>query len=129
MIGMTLILGISVLVPQLAMAKRQHPTAALSAPTLISPSNGATVSGTVTFAWTAIAGAARYHIQVGSGTNFGEQSNIIENWSLTKPSYTFTITPGFVVYFPHLYWRVQAIDANNVQGPWSAVWEFRTTNP
>jgi hypothetical protein len=102
----------------------------LTAPTLISPANGTTLpTGELTFAWTAVPGAARYHIQAGLNTYFDEQSNIIEYWSLTSPSYSFTITPGFVVYFPRLYWRVQAIDANNVQGPWSEVWKVSFTQP
>jgi hypothetical protein len=102
----------------------------LTAPTLLSPANGSTVhTGDVTFAWSAVPGAARYHIQAGLNPYFDEQFNIIENWSLTEPSYTFNVTPGFVEYFPHLYWRVQAIDANNVQGPWSEVWLFYLASP
>src|SRR6266498_3226627 len=63
------------------------------------------------------------------GTNFDQTYNIIENWSLTESSYTFNVTPGFVVYFPRLYWRVQAIDANNVQGPSSEMWQFNLVSP
>jgi len=109
------------------------PTAApvtLTAPTLLSPANGSTVhSGDVTFSWTAVPGAAHYHIQAGLNPYFDGQYNIIEHWSLTEPLYTFNVTPGFVEYFPHLYWRVQAIDANNVQGPWSEVWLFNLVSP
>jgi len=102
----------------------------LTAPTLLSPANGSTVhTGDVTFAWSAVPGAARYHIQAGLNTYFDGQYNIIEWWNLTDPSYTFTVTPGFVEYFPHLYWRVQAIDANNVYGPWSEVWYFNLVSP
>ena len=102
----------------------------LVAPTLLSPANGSTVhTGNVTFSWSAVPGAARYHLQAGSGTAFDGQYNIIEYWGLTSPSYTFNVTPGFVVYFPRLYWRVQAIDANNVQGPWSQVWQFNLVSP
>ena len=94
----------------------------LTAPTLLSPENGATIhTGNLTFSWTPVPGAARYHFQAGSGTSFDQQYNILENWSLTEPSYTFNVPSGFVVYVPRLYWRVQAIDANNVQGPWSEV--------
>ena len=102
----------------------------LTAPTLLSPANGSTVhTGDVTFAWSAVPGAARYHIQAGLNTYFDGQYNIIEWWNLTVLSYTFTATPGFVEYFPHLYWRVQAIDANNVYGPWSEVWYFNLVSP
>jgi hypothetical protein len=71
----------------------------------------------------------RYHLQAGLNQYHDQQYNILEPWGLTEPSYTFNITPGFVVYFPRLYWRVQAIDANNVAGPWSEVWLVRITNP
>jgi hypothetical protein len=123
--------------PDKAIKPRRTPTptpttapVTLTAPTLLSPANGSTVhTGDLTFTWTAVLGAARYHIQAGLNTYFDQQSNIIEQWSLTDPSYTFNVTPGFVEYFPHLYWRVQAIDANNVQGPWSEVWYFNLVSP
>ena len=96
----------------------------LTAPILLSPPYGATVGGQVTMKWSAVPGAARYHLQAGLNQYFDGQFNIIEQWSLTDTSYTFTASPGFVEYFPHLYWRVQAIDANNVQGLWSEVGYF-----
>ncbi|RPJ20216.1 MAG: hypothetical protein EHM33_28890 [Chloroflexi bacterium] len=106
------------------------PSVGLTAPTLLAPANGTTVhTGNLTFAWTAVPGAARYHLQAAGGTAFDQQYNIIEYWSLTEPSYTFNVTPGFVVYFPRLYWRVQAIDANHVQGPWSEVWLVNLVSP
>jgi hypothetical protein len=93
----------------------------LTAPTVVSPENGATVhTGNLTFRWSPVPGAARYHIQAGG---------IIENWGLTDTSYTFNVTPGFVTYYPRLYWRVQAIDANNVQGPWSEWWVIYLVSP
>jgi hypothetical protein len=101
----------------------------LTAPTLISPPQGATVSGQVTFMWSAVPGATRYHLQAGLHPYFDQQYNIIEQSGLTEPSYSFYASPGFVFYFPHLYWRVRAIDANNVQGPWSEVGYFNLTNP
>lgn len=102
----------------------------LTAPTLISPANGATVhTGNLTFTWNPVPGAVRYHLQAGLNPYHDQQYNILDRWSLTEPSYTFNVTPGFVVYFPRLYWRVQAIDANNVAGPWSEVWLVRITNP
>jgi len=98
---------------------------ALTAPTLIAPSNGTTVPlGNVTWRWNSVPGAARYHLQAGRGPNLDAQYNIIDRYNLTEPSYTFNITSGFRFYFPQLYWRVRAIDANNVPGPWSQVWMF-----
>jgi hypothetical protein len=97
----------------------------LAAPTLIAPANGATVPlGNVTWSWKPVPGAARYHLQAGRGPNLDGQYNIIDRWSLTEPSYTFNITSGFRFYFPQLYWRVRAFDANNNPGPWSEVRMF-----
>src|SRR5262245_56564876 len=64
-------------------------TGPLPAPTLLSPPNGATVSGVVTLAWRAVPGAARYHLQAGLNPYHDEQSNIIDKGSLTDTSYTF----------------------------------------
>ncbi len=101
----------------------------LRAPTLLSPANNATLhAGNVTWSWTAVPGAARYHLQAGLNTAFDQQYNIIDQGS-TTPSYTFNASPGFIFYFPHLYWRVQAIDANNVAGPWSEVWWVNLVSP
>ncbi|RPI93239.1 MAG: hypothetical protein EHM40_10480 [Chloroflexi bacterium] len=104
---------------------RRPPSGGLTAPTLISPANGTTVPlGNVTWAWNPVPGASRYHLQAGRGPNLDAQYNIIDRFNLTQPSYTFNITSGFRVYFPQLYWRVRAVDANNVQGPWSEVRMF-----
>lgn len=102
----------------------------LTAPVLISPANGATVhTGNLTWSWNPVPGAARYHLQAGGGPWFDQQYNIIDRGGLTEPSYTFNLTSGFVFYFPRLYWRVQAIDANNVAGPWSEVRQIKLVSP
>ena len=105
---------------------RQPPAGgALTAPALISPANGTTVPlGNVTWSWKPVPGAARYHLQAGRGSSLDAQYNIIDRYNLTQPSYTFNITAGFRFYFPQLYWRVRAVDANNVPGPWSEVRMF-----
>jgi hypothetical protein len=81
------LLGISALTLQssMAMAKKGHPSPTPTptsilhgAPTLLSPANGAFVSANPTLVWRAVSGAARYHLQVGSGTSFDEQANAIE---------------------------------------------------
>ncbi len=100
--------------------------ASLTAPTLRTPANNATLHpGNVTWSWTPVPGAVRYHLQAGGGTFFDQQYNIIEYWGLTTTSWSFDVSSGFIFYFPHLYWRVQAIDANNNYSPWS---EVRTIN-
>jgi hypothetical protein len=121
--------------PTLAEAKRKPiraPTPApvqLPAPTLLSPPNSATVSGQVNFVWSAVPGAARYHLQAAPNPYHDAQFNIIDQWGLTDTSYPFYASPDFMVYFPHLYWRVQAIDANDFQGSWSEIWYFNFTSP
>ena len=134
-------LAFSMTKPTVAEAKRKPtrtptslPTATpapveLTAPTLLSPPDGATVSGQVTFVWSTVQGAAHYHLQAGLNPYHDGQFNIIDQWSLTDTSYSFYASPDFVFYFPHLYWRVQAIDANYVGGPWSEVWYFNLTSP
>ncbi len=104
--------------------------AGLTAPTLLTPANNVTLHpGNVTWSWTAVPGAVRYHIQAGNGTAFDQQYNIIEYWDLTTTSWSFDVSSGFIFYFPHLYWRVQAIDANNNYGPWSQVWVTNFVSP
>jgi len=85
-----LMLGVAAFAPyaptsfNAAAKPRRTPTptsvpATLTAPTLISPANGSTVhTGDVTFAWSAVHGAARYHLQAALGTAFDQQYNIIE---------------------------------------------------
>ena len=106
---------------------RQPPSGGtLTAPTLLSPANGSTVPlGNVTWSWRPVPGAVRYQLQGGRGTSLDAQYNIIDRYSLTEPTYTFNITAGFRFYFPQIYWRVRAFDANNNPGPWSEVWMFK----
>jgi hypothetical protein len=104
---------------------RPAPREALAAPTLLAPANGITVPlGNVTWSWRPVSGAARYQLQAGRGPNLDAQYNIIDRYNLTTTSYTFNITAGFRFYFPQLYWRVRAFDANNSPGPWSEVRMF-----
>jgi len=115
-------------------AGRGHPTSTsnsmavmLGAPTLISPAKGAFVRPNPTLVWSSVSGAARYHLQLAGGTYFDQQANFIDNWNVTSTSYYMSAHPE--AYFKHVYWRVQAISANNVQGPWSAVSDFTIVTP
>lgn len=134
------VLALSMTAPTVAEAQRKptrtpipSPTATpapqLPAPTLLSPPNGATVSGEVTLVWSAAPGAAYYHLQAGLNPYHDQQFNIIEEWSLTDTSYSFTSSDDFIFYFPHLYWRVQALDANRDPGLWSEVWRVDFAGP
>ena len=104
---------------------RRPPAGGLAAPTLISPADGIIVPlGNVTWSWKPVPGAVRYQLQGGRGANLDAQYNIIDRLSLTEPTYTFNITSGFRFYFPQIYWRVRAFDANHNPGPWSEVRMF-----
>jgi hypothetical protein len=98
----------------------------LTAPTLISPPNGAVVSGQVTFEWSPVRGAACYVWEGGLTTNFGEQSNLYSS-CLTDTAYTILLPSGWEQYWPHLYWHVHARDRLDSDitgrfGPWSETW-------
>jgi hypothetical protein len=123
-----LIFGMAAFAPYSPISSNELQETNLTAPLLISPANGATLSpGSVTLTWNPVRGAACYHVQAGLGTNMNEQSNVIDRGCVTGTSYTFTASPGFIVYFPHLHWRVQArttTDVNGTYGPWSEVWRI-----
>lgn len=125
---LVVMLSLGTFVPALAapeVSHRRPPSGGLTAPALIAPANGVTVPlGNVTWSWNPVPGAVRYHLQGGRGPNLDAQYNIIDRFNLTEPTYTFNITSGFRFYFPQIYWRVRAVDANNNPGPWSEVRVF-----
>ena len=94
-----LMLGMAAYLPQMPQANSElrkpkstptpQPTATassnqLTALVLISPAYRATESREVTLVWSAVTGAARYHVQAGLNTYFDEQSNIIDRSDLTS---------------------------------------------
>ena len=75
--------------------------AAPGVPTLVSPSNGATnVSIAPTLAWSPVAGALYYHLQVSTSATF--TSALVDKDSITATSYP---VPGLSNATPY-YWRV-----------------------
>jgi hypothetical protein len=125
--ALLVVLGLALTVPQqTAMARRRPPrptptprssSAPLVAPEAIWPTEGALVEAHPTLRWTAVPGAVRYHLQ----------ASLVDNWSLSEPGYLFLAHPE--AYNPNVFWRVQAIDANHVQGPWSPYYHFTVTTP
>lgn len=144
-VGVAFLLAFNMFQPTLVEAKRPPSptprppptgTAApdeLPAPELLSIANAATVStGEITFAWSAVPGAACYQLQAGVDQFLDQQFNPIDRGCITATSYTFNASPRFVIYFPQLYWRVRArttADINAIYGPWSVVWYFRFSKP
>jgi len=92
-----------------------------AAPTLRSPSNGATgVSRTPTLSWNASTGASSYRVQVSTSSSFG--TLVYDQSGITSTSTTVSGLGSRVTY----YWRVDASNASGT-GAWSTTWHFRTT--
>ena len=80
----------------------------LSAPTLSSPADGATVPGTsVTFTWTALAGAYRYQLEVNSSSFWEKRTR---KYRGNADDVTKTVT-RFSNDGTRYYWRVRARNA------------------
>lgn len=87
------------------------------APALVSPTDGATVSGPdVTFTWDAVTGATKYYHQVASNASMQNPKETV----LT--TITTVVTPGAAGTW---WWRVRAsVSGQSTYTPWSAVWSF-----
>ncbi|MGD8782512.1 MAG: RHS repeat-associated core domain-containing protein [Ignavibacteria bacterium] len=80
---------------------------AQSAPTLITPSDGATnVYTDQVFSWSSVEGATSYHIQISTSSYFGW--NQIDESGITTTSYQAS---GLYIYTPY-YWRVGVVTAS-----------------
>lgn len=91
-----------------------------SAPTLVSPENGATsVSKTPTLQWNNSTGATSYRVQVSTKPSFG--TLVYDQSGITSTSATVTRLGGGTT----CYWRVSAANSSGTSG-WSAVWSFKT---
>jgi hypothetical protein len=94
--------------------------AVLSAPTLSSPTDGATgVSKTPTLSWNAVTGATSYQVQVSTSSSFA--SFVVDQSGITGTSYNLTGLSDSTVY----YWKVSASNAAGA-GSASATRSFRT---
>ena len=94
--------------------------AAPTAPTLSSPSDGATgVSKAPTLGWSASSGATSYRVQVSTSSSFATFS--VDQSGITATSYALSGLADSTLY----YWRVSATNVAGT-GSYSAVWSFRT---
>jgi hypothetical protein len=93
------------------------PTGPLSAPTLVSPADRATVAQPITFDWSDVANAATYVIQIDTSSNF-----------TTPLTYTasVSVSTATVSGLParDLFWRVRAVSASGTNGPFSSTRRF-----
>jgi hypothetical protein len=94
----------------------------LQAPNLISPpnnSNGQSV--TPLLDWDSVANSSAFHVQVSADSMFG--STVLDTaLSVTQ----VTVPAGRLSNYTLYYWKVRATNAGG-NGPWSIIWNFRTT--
>jgi hypothetical protein len=94
-----------------------------ASPTLIAPANNSTgQSLTPQLDWSTVTGTAGYRVQVSVDSNFAatafDSSNVIRD--------SIIIPVGRLINNTKYYWRVNATNAGGT-GPWSPVWNFRTS--
>jgi hypothetical protein len=111
------------------------PPPILTAPTLLTPANGSTVTLPLTFSWTAVTGAWGYQIQFALNSTFSPVL-VGLNESGTSLQIGGSAASGASVPIGNqagltLYWRVRAVAAPSPVanplpsvGPWSKVWSF-----
>ena len=87
-----------------------------SAPSLLTPGNGATVSQPVNFDWSNVSGATSYQIQIDNSSSMSAPLVV---------SQTVTTSQASIGGLPaqQLWWRVRAINSGG-NGPFSAVRSF-----
>jgi hypothetical protein len=91
-----------------------------AAPTLASPSNGATgVSTAPTLGWNASSGATSYRLQVSASSTFS--SPVVDQSGITGNSYPVSGLANSMLH----YWRVNATNAGGTSD-WSSTWIFTT---
>jgi hypothetical protein len=89
----------------------------IGAPTLVSPANGASVSGTsVTFQWTAVSGAVDYRLVVSASSNIMETTKYKRNVTMGSGAVTSYVDTGYTGQNTKFYWWVWAYAAD---GPYS----------
>jgi hypothetical protein len=91
-------------------------TGPLAAPALSAPASGGRVTAgqSVTFSWSAVAGAASYAVQVDDSTAFTAPLTVSQ--SVTGTQFSTSTLPKAT-----LSWRVRAVDAAGNPGTWSSV--------
>ena len=93
-----------------------------AAPTLSSPTNGATgVSTSPTLTWNTSSGATSYRLQVSTSSAFSTLT--IDQNGITTTSLAISGLANGTLY----YWRVNATNSVGTSG-WSSVWNFTTVS-
>jgi hypothetical protein len=99
------------------------------APTQLAPTTGSVIDGHPTFSWAPSEAAAKYELQVATGTSLSStfaSSTIQDDVTTYATSYT-SENKSYPQDKGTLWWRVRAIDAKGNAGAWSAPWSFTQT--
>jgi len=89
------------------------------APTLVAPSNAATVPQPVTLDWTSVPNAATYEVQVDNSSTI--QAPFVANPTVVASQVTLSGLPANT----WLWWRVRARNSAGVAGPFSSTRSFK----
>jgi uncharacterized repeat protein (TIGR01451 family) len=93
-----------------------EPTSTINRPILIAPANQATLdTNTPLLTWEAVPGAQGYTLYIQTQNASGYWVSIVSPINEYRPN---LLTDG------EHRWRVQAIDSNQINGPWSDLWSF-----
>jgi hypothetical protein len=95
--------------------------AAPDTPSISSPANGSTgQQPNLTMSWASVPGAQTYQMQIDTNALFS--ATVMEQSGLTGTSVVAAGLGSHITY----YWRVDAVSALGVIGPWSSTWSFTT---
>jgi len=92
----------------------------LGAPILITPENNkVNLPEDVMFTWNSVPEAVNYQFQASRLSDFSIPiaDGIVDDTLQNLPDLEFNV---------NYYWRVRATDTNDVKGPWSEIWTFKT---
>lgn len=96
--------------------------------TLSSPiNNSAFVPSNAELKWRENILAQKFEIVVATANNFDDEEKIVTNVTTNTNDTIYTFAKDILSHSTQYFWRVRAIN-ENVEGPWSAVWNF-TTSP
>ena len=96
------------------------PPATLTAPTLLSPADGATVAQPLTLDWSDVTGAVNYRVQIDDSSTFS--SPLTVDQTVFGSQFTAPTLPT-----RQHWWRVRGTNSAGTAGPFSAVRSFTPT--
>jgi len=94
----------------------------MAAPALVSPANGASVSGTsVSFEWSPVSGAVSYKLLVSRSASILDTTKYKCNVDLVGEATVTYIDTGYPANGTRYYWWVWAYNAEEVPSLWAEV--------